>query len=313
MIKFIKILDSNRTMVDIREKRFLAVLLLSFVFISLFHYASALDVKITDVKITTSPLRDVVVTFYKVGTEDVIQQFNEKSYVEGKVNFKFYSLESNFDYEVKVLFGDNEIASKKFENAAAKTPIVLTIGLDEADSTSENSSAVVDNSGDIGDASDGASEDSMTEESSSASEQSTSTTKQSGDNQNAVSGAAIIGDNTNVTDYWYFIAAGVLGLGLLGFLVTRRIYASHGVDKGNFVPPKTIQRSVDPSKPVVSPKSENELEKRIADAEARIQEAQNDLRKIKEQERVKLAEKKIQRDTEELNKLKKQQDKVDSE
>ncbi len=251
---------------------------------------SALEVKITNVKITTEPLRSVEVVFYEKGTETVIQRFDEKSYTEGVVEFKFYSIQSTFDYEVVVKFGDDEIASEKKEGHSAGNPIDLTLGADS-------------------------SEEGTTEDSTETTDQAV-TADEGGNTQNAVSGAAVVGgDSKSIGNYWYFIAAGVLALGVLGFLAKRKIYASQGINKGNFVPPKTIQRSVDPSKPVVSQqtaqeKSSNELEKRISDAESRIKEAQSELRKIKEDEKIKFAERKLQKDMEELNKLKKQQDKI---
>ncbi len=254
------------------------------------NISSEEDVYLTKVTITTEPLRDVL--FIAYGSDGkILQEFDERSYTEGVTSFQFYTIEPAFDYSVNISRGGKQIEFKEEKSHTAGEDIVLTLGIGK------------DVDGEIGSGNESLNETNKINESVQE-ELPVEEEKVSEDEstESGISGAAITGNNNPIKNLWYYLIGGILVAGLLGFLVTRRIISSHNT-KGNAV----VQQKAAIVQGVIG---ESDIELRIKNAESRIREAQSELKKIREDEKIKTAERKIQQEIDELNKLKKSRDSV---
>ena len=251
------------------------------VLILLVQITSALD---TEIKIKTLPDHKVMISTLKPGeVYSLIKSFHENSGASGEVSVVLSSAVDNFDISVWVKQDNQVIISEKFENQyPSGTPVVLelypewytkpggeteNVSLEENTTTSSENTAIINET-----------ETNIKEES----------------ENSEIVGFVIFGEQGFLSNKTIYYIIGIIAL-LIGFLLIRKIKK-----KSKF--PKEIK--IRKLSEVFSEKNNNNNDnKTIEDAERKIKEAQEEIRRIKNDDKIKEAEKKLLEDQKELKRL----------
>ena len=243
----------------------------------------------TIINVKTAPFYDVIITLLEpVDTYASIKSFpNLYSGAFGTVSANYTGDQQEFHISIIVKKNNVVVIKDKFENHDAGGIIDLELypegyGPKDEEETGEDSNST-SNGIDVEVTVENEAEESINKEIES-------------EKGESVTGLAIEGDKKlNIPNYIYYIIVGIILLGIIGFFIARRISGG----------PPHIQfsKKTSETKGLVPYRVAESTERRLRLAEEKLKEAQAEINKIKNTEKIEAAQEKLREDKEELEKL----------
>ena len=257
------------------KKLILSLLVLIF----LVQVTSAID---TEIIIKTLPDHHVNINFLNPSPDNGVisfDNFNENSGASGNLSFVFSSNELKFDITAFVMKSTETIVYQRFDDNTVGEPLYLILIPGESE--------IIKNFQEV--------KNETSEENSTINETTNETLEENG-TESKLTSSVIFGEQGLLSNKWFYIPIGIIILLVLGAFVLFKLKKKSKTSK---------EIKVKKLSELQSEKKEKFQDNKeiIEDAENKIKEAQEDIRKIKNEDKIKEAKKKVIEDEEELVKL----------